>query len=202
VENANLKNNNIFFVAFDILKVNSFIAFLIVIMFFISSLSAFAALATNNVDLVSIKLEAVQEEIHAAHNAEGKLVLIYSENAPDAEDVETGGKDDSIPVQETSAAEIGKNGKAASIEADSMDYDNVRDVYHARGKVSIFYSGAALYADDVELDNKNNVATACGSALLKMGDDTLQGDKIVFNIENKTGVAYKAKAFYASNNFT
>jgi len=170
-------------------------------MFFISSLSAFAALATNNVDLVSIKLEAVQEEIHAAHNAEGKLVLIYSENAPDAEDVETGGKDDSIPVQETSAAEIGKNGKAASIEADSMDYDNVRDVYHARGKVSIFYSGAALYADDVELDNKNNVATACGSALLKMGDDTLQGDKIVFNIENKTGVAYKAKAFYASNNF-
>ena len=56
-----------------------------------------------------------------------------------------------------------------------MDYDNVRDVYHAQGKVNIIYSGAALYADDMELDNKNNIATAQGSASLKMGEDTIAG---------------------------
>ena len=53
----------------------------------------------------------------------------------------------------------------------------------------------------MELDNKNNIATAQGSASLKMGEDTLQGDKIVFNIENKTGAVYKAHAFYARNHF-
>ena len=182
-------------------KIDSIITFLIVTIVLNSCPLTSTAVATSNENLVKIKLDAGKEKIHAIHNAEGKLVLIYSEDAPDAEDVETGGKDDSIPVQETSAAEVGKNGKAASIEADSMDYDNVRDVYHARGKVGIFYSGAALHADDVELDNKNRVATAQGNALLKMGEDTLRGDKIVFNIENKTGVAYKANAFYARNNF-
>jgi LPS-assembly protein len=195
------KNDNKLFVALNMFKIDSIITFLIVTIVLISCPLTSTAVATSNENLVKIKLDAGKEKIHAIHNAEGKLVLIYSEDAPDAEDVETGGKDDSIPVQETSAAEVGKNGKAASIEADSMDYDNVRDVYHARGKVGIFYSGAALHADDVELDNKNRVATAQGNALLKMGEDTLRGDKIVFNIENKTGVAYKANAFYARNNF-
>ena len=99
------------------------------------------------------------------------------------------------------AVEPENNGNPANIEADSMDYDNVRDVYHAQGKVNIIYSGAALYADDMTLDNKNNIATAQGSASLKMGEDTLHGDKIVFNIENKTGAVYKAHAFYAKNHF-
>ena len=67
--------------------------------------------------------------------------------------------------------------------------------------MNIIYNGTALSADDMELDNKNNIATAQGSAFLKMGEDTLQGDKIVFNIENKTGAAYKAHAFYARNHF-
>ena len=58
-----------------------------------------------------------------------------------------------------------------------------------------------IEADSVELDNKNNIATAQGNVLIKMGEDTLQGDKIIFNIENKTGVAYKGKAFYAKNHF-
>jgi LPS-assembly protein len=100
-----------------------------------------------------------------------------------------------------SASETKNNGNPANIEADSMDYDNVRDVYHAQGKVNIIYSGAVLSADDMELDNKNNIATAQGNASLKMGNDTMQGDKIVFNIENKTGAVYNAHAFYARNHF-
>lgn len=191
------KNNNVFLVVFNILNISLSVSFLIAIIILLSGPSAFAVVAIGNGDLIKVKASVNKEKIHAVHNAEGKLILIYSEDAPDAEDIDLS----IVPVQETSAAEFLQNGNTASIEADSMDYDNVRDVYHARGKVSIFYSGAALSADDVELDNKNNVATANGSALLKLGEDTLRGDKIVFNIENKTGVAYKADAFYARNNF-
>lgn len=99
------------------------------------------------------------------------------------------------------AVEPENHGNPVNIEADSMDYDNVRDVYHAKGQVTIVYSDAALSADDMELDNKKNIATAQGNASLKMGVDTLHGEKIIFNIENKTGAVYKAHAFYAKNHF-
>jgi LPS-assembly protein len=88
-----------------------------------------------------------------------------------------------------------------NIEADTMSYDNIGDVFHAQGRVVIIYSGGILKADNVELDNKNNIATATGNAFLKMGEDTITGDKIIFNTENKTGVIYKGRAFYARNHF-
>lgn len=70
-----------------------------------------------------------------------------------------------------------------------------------QGRVKIIYSGAALSADEVELDNKSNVATAQGNASLKMEEDTLRGEKIIYNMEDKTGAAYQADAFYSRNNF-
>ena len=88
-----------------------------------------------------------------------------------------------------------------NIDADVMDYDSASDVYHAQGSVVITYEGGVLTANEVEYDKKNSVATAYGDAFLKMGNDTLAGDKIVFNVEKKTGIAYKGRAFYAQNHF-
>ncbi len=100
------------------------------------------------------------------------------------------------------SADETKNSKGpVNIDADTMDYNNTSDIYHAQGSVVITYDGGVLNADDVEFDKKNNIATARGNALLKMGEDTLAGDKIVFNVENKTGIAYKGRAFYAKNHF-
>jgi LPS-assembly protein len=196
------KNNNMLFVVCNILKIDLTIAFLIAIMILIFCPSASAVENPDNENLAKIKVDDVNKDsFQEVHRTQGKVVLIYNEDALDEDDMELNNKNDIIPVQGDAVVENKKNGNSASIEADSMDYDNVRDVYHARGKVSMFYSGAALSADDVEFDNKNNVATAQGSAFLKMGEDTLQGDKIVVNTENKTGVAYKASAFYARNNF-
>lgn len=133
------------------------------------------------------------------YQVNGKSVIIYSGDAVSAGDDELiNRKDENNVLSKTLNA--GSNGPV-NIEADSMDYDNIRDAYHAKGKVNINYGGASLFADDVELDNKNNVATAEGGALMKMGQDTLSGEKIVLNIENKTGAAYKANAFYSRNNF-
>jgi Organic solvent tolerance protein OstA len=87
------------------------------------------------------------------------------------------------------------------IEADNMSYDNERDVYTAEGNVVITYGDDVLTAANVEYDRKNNLATAWGNAFLKMAQDSLAGDKIVVNVEDKTGVAYHSKAFYARNHF-
>ena len=144
---------------------------------------------------------AVQTEIpdkDDVYIVQGKMTVIYKGQAPDAEDSPP---DKSSDISADSAAEMSGKEGSVSIEADTMDYDNVRDVYHAKGKVTIVYSEAALSADEVELDNKNNLATAQGGAFLKMREDTLRGEKIVVNIEDKTGAAYKANAFYARNNF-
>lgn len=87
------------------------------------------------------------------------------------------------------------------IEADNLAYDNTRDVYSAQGNVVITYGDGVLTAASAEYDRKNNLATAQGDALLKMAEDSLQGDKIVVNVEDKTGVSYNSKAFYARNHF-
>ncbi len=193
------RNNNIFFILLNILKVDLTIAFLIAIIILISCPLASAVESTNNENLVKIKADGVNKDsFREVLHTQGGMTLIYSDDALDEVDMEL---NNIAPLQGASVSETKKNGNPANIEADSMDYDNVRDVYHAQGKVNIIYSGAALSADDMELDNKNNIATAQGSASLKMGEDTLQGDKIVFNIENKTGAVYKAHAFYARNHF-
>ncbi|MDP2854363.1 MAG: LPS assembly protein LptD [Smithellaceae bacterium] len=87
------------------------------------------------------------------------------------------------------------------IEADNLSYDNERDVYSAFGNVVITYGDGVLTAANVEFDRKNNLATAEGGAFLKMAEDSLAGDKIVVNVQDKTGAAYNAKAFYARNHF-
>jgi LPS-assembly protein len=87
------------------------------------------------------------------------------------------------------------------IEADNMSYDNERDLYLAEGNVVITYGDGVLTAATAEYDRQKNLATAQGDAMLKMARDTLQGDKIVVNVEDKTGVAYNSKAFYARNHF-
>jgi len=106
-----------------------------------------------------------------------------------------------IPGSSSFAVEPVHNENPVSLEAESMDYDKSLDVYHAKGKAKIFYTDATLFADDMQLDNKNNIATAQGNTLLKTGEDSLEGDKMVFNIADKTGTVYNARAFYARNHF-
>jgi len=87
------------------------------------------------------------------------------------------------------------------IEADTLSYDQERDLYEAEGNVVITYGDGVLTAASASYNRKNNLATARGNALLRMAQDSLQGDKIVVNVEDKTGTAYNSKAFYARNHF-
>jgi len=164
---------------------------LVTVIIFSLSSSAFAAEADriNN------------DYVHDLHVTRVKMV-----QAPDAEDMrqENSGNITSDATKDNSYLKnlnTGNNESPVNIEADSLQYDNILNLYKAIGKVTIFYSGVVLSADNLELDNKNNVATAQGNAFLKMGEDSLRGEKIIYNIEDKTGAAYKANAFYARNNF-
>ncbi len=87
------------------------------------------------------------------------------------------------------------------IEADNLSYDNEHDIYSAEGNVVVTYGEGVLTAQRVQFDRKKNLAAAEGGAFLKMAQDTLQGDKIVVNVEDKTGVAYNSKVFYERNHF-
>jgi LPS-assembly protein len=99
------------------------------------------------------------------------------------------------------AAENKKNENPVVIESETMGYNNVSDVYDFQGKVVITHGDGTLKADEVQFDNKNSIATAQGNAFLSMGADNLAGEKIIYNIERKTGTAYNSRAFLAKNHF-
>ena len=87
------------------------------------------------------------------------------------------------------------------IEADSISYDYHRDTYHAEGHVVIIYTAGSLTADHVYLEKGRNQARAEGHVVLKSGQDTLDGDRIDFDISRKTGTVYQGRAFMAQNHF-
>ena len=95
----------------------------------------------------------------------------------------------------------GTSGDPVTIEADSISYDQEQDTYHATGNVVITYVKGILTADDVFLEKSRDQARAEGNVKLKSDQDTLEGDRIDFDIRDKTGVAYRGRAFMARNHF-
>jgi LPS-assembly protein len=93
------------------------------------------------------------------------------------------------------------SGDAVTIEADSISYDYETDTYHAGGSVVMTYAGGLLTADHVFLDKRRDQARAEGHVVLRSDQDTLEGDRIDFDIKHKTGVAYQGRAFMARNHF-
>jgi LPS-assembly protein len=93
------------------------------------------------------------------------------------------------------------SGDPVKIEADSISYDYEKDTYHAEGHVVITYVKGILTADHVFLEKGRDQARAEGNVMLKSGQDTLEGDRIDFDIRHKTGIAYQGRAFMARNHF-
>jgi LPS-assembly protein len=88
-----------------------------------------------------------------------------------------------------------------TIEANSITYDKDEDTYHAIGNVLIVFSGGLLMAESVILNKISNEALAEGYVMVMSDNDTLEGDRVIFNIETKTGIAYEGKMFLARNHF-
>lgn len=106
-----------------------------------------------------------------------------------------------IPASGTMAAEKKFEKGPITIEANSIAYDKDKDTYTAKENVFIVFSGGFLMAETVILDRISNDAFAEGYVLLISDNDILEGDRVKFNIESKTGVAYEGKMFLAKNHF-
>lgn len=106
-----------------------------------------------------------------------------------------------MPSYESVAATIDISKGPITIEADSIAYDEEADTYHAKGNVHIVFRGGYLRAETVTLNRKSNEALAEGHVKIISDNDTLEGDRVIFNIETKTGVAYEGKMFLSKNHF-
>jgi LPS-assembly protein len=106
-----------------------------------------------------------------------------------------------VPVHSLIAAETDISKGPVTIEADSIAYDKEEDTYHAKGNVLIIFSRGVLMAESVVLNRATNEANAEGYVMLISDEDILEGDRVDFNIESKTGVAHQGKMFFAANHF-
>lgn len=88
-----------------------------------------------------------------------------------------------------------------TIEADRIAYDADEDTFHASGNVLITFTGGSLKADDVILKRAANQALASGHVLVHSDQDTLEGEKVLFKIDSRTGTVESGKMFIAQNHF-
>jgi LPS-assembly protein len=106
-----------------------------------------------------------------------------------------------LPVHGFGAAKADPSKGPVTIEAHSIAYDKAKDTYHAKGDVLIVFSGGLLLAESATLNRTSNDALAEGYVMIISNDDILEGDKVNFNIETETGIAYEGKMFLAKNHF-
>ncbi len=92
-------------------------------------------------------------------------------------------------------------GGPVHIEADRLAYDQDTDTYDAQGNVIITYAGGRLTARSVLLDHRSNTAQAEGDVRITSDRDVLEGDRITFNVADRTGVVYSGKMFVAQSHF-
>ncbi|MBU2055593.1 MAG: LPS assembly protein LptD [Proteobacteria bacterium] len=92
-------------------------------------------------------------------------------------------------------------GGPVTIEADSIAYEGDTDIFRARGKVLIVFTGGVLKADVVTLNRSTNEALAEGDVLLRSDQDVLEGERAFFDIAAKTGWVEAGKMFIARNHF-
>lgn len=88
-----------------------------------------------------------------------------------------------------------------TIEAGSISYDQAKDIFSAESEVTIAFPGGELRANAVQLEKGGRIATATGQVRIRMGSDILEGDRVVFDLVENTGVVYAGKMFASQNHF-
>jgi LPS-assembly protein len=106
-----------------------------------------------------------------------------------------------MTVHSVAAADVSLSRGPVNIDADSIAYDREKDTFHATGDVVMTFTQGFLMADSVVMNRKTNDALAEGHVMIMSEDDLLEGDKVRFDIETKTGVVYEGKMFLEKNHF-
>lgn len=84
-------------------------------------------------------------------------------------------------------------GEPVELRADRQDYDNIRQVFTAEGKVEMRFRQAVLNADRVQVNLQNRIAVAEGNVVLRRGDQVLLGDRFEYNFVQEEGTVLNAR---------
>lgn len=108
--------------------------------------------------------------------------------------------DHNAPVKKTASWGERKIEGPIDIEADRLEYDREKDSYHAFGNVIINFTNGFLLADAVTVSRKTGDAEASGEVYISDAGDTLEGNRVAFNLNTKTGITHNGKVFLSENN--
>ncbi len=97
--------------------------------------------------------------------------------------------------------ELFKSSSPVDITADLLSYDKASETYYAKGNVVIVQDTVMLTTDEILLDMAAGVATAKGDVqIVDEGGNTLKGERLAFNLKDKTAVLAKGRLFYQRDN--
>lgn len=98
------------------------------------------------------------------------------------------------------AAQLGGD-RPFDVTADSVDYERDRDIYVARGNVTITQADRVLTADWVAFSNTSQLGLATGNVVVHEGADTLYADVLHFEVDELKGVVLNGRLQTGENDF-
>jgi LPS-assembly protein len=87
-----------------------------------------------------------------------------------------------------------------SINAAGLSIDGKKEIYTARGDVTVTVGNRRLRADSVVINLKNKTGTAKGGVIVREGSDVLEADSFTFNMAEGTAVLYNGKVLWSQHN--
>lgn len=99
------------------------------------------------------------------------------------------------------AAERSVPAGPVTIEADRLEYDERTQTYLAEGRVLITFEDGLLRGDRVLMNRETGDVEARGHVFLRSGLDTMEGERLDFNIDSRQGSLDRGTLFIEQNNF-
>ncbi|MEC4678668.1 MAG: LptA/OstA family protein, partial [Nitrospirota bacterium] len=84
----------------------------------------------------------------------------------------------------------GKSKAPVHLKSDHLQYFKEKDIYIAEGAVVVEQEGAQLEADTMRLDGKTGQLSAMGNIHYAESGNTMDAERIVFDINTKLGVLH------------
>ena len=83
--------------------------------------------------------------------------------------------------------QVGETGEPVHLEADQLNYDNDKGLYHASGDVRLIQGDLEVRSQELEWNQASGEIAAEGEVQLLSPDEELFGNKILYNLQKGTG---------------
>lgn len=98
--------------------------------------------------------------------------------------------------QEVPIKSIDIGGEEINVIADEITYDAKNIIYRAKGNVTITRANIIIRAKEVIFSEIEGEIVAEGNVFFTDGENTIEADRIIFEIDEKKGVIYNGKAVF------